>query len=209
MENIINKALAVIFRVLARATYPSDWVQLRTKVVRLVDSARADQQLDQLQVLFDALVLAEDRRFFFHSGVDLRAIVRASCAIAAGKPTQGGSTITQQLVRNLTQNYARNIKRKYKEILLAALLDSDFSKDDLLRGYLKVAYFGWRMNGVHQALRRQGFVPPLTTKEAAEIIARLKYPEPEVVSSRLKDNIARRAKHIEQLIEESRGNHIG
>lgn len=206
MENIINRALAAIFRLLARTNYLSDWIRLSTMAAQLVDAARADHKLGQLQVLFDALVLAEDRRFYIHSGVDLRAIIRAAVAITLGKPVQGGSTISQQLVRNLTQNYARNIQRKYKEILLAVQLDAEFSKEDLLQGYLKVAYFGWRMNGVHQALRRLGFVPPLTENQAAQVIARLKYPEPEVSSPLLKYKIARRAMHIEKLLRESRVN---
>jgi len=200
LDKFLNSALAVALRHLARFVYPNEWAALRANAAKLAIATRLDPKFERLQPIFDALVMAEDRRFYSHAGVDLRAIFRAILILMLSQQLQGGSTITQQLVRTLTQDYARTVKRKYKEVLLAALLDEEINKVDQIRSYLAIAYFGWRMNGIHQALRRQGFSPPLSTIQAAQIIARLKYPEPRVATPSTKERIERRAAHIAELI---------
>ena len=203
VEKILNNFLAALMRLLASLTYKSDWGKLKAEADNIVTLVKRDRRFENLQSVVNALVLAEDRRYFAHAGVDLRAILRAIYVVCRGYSIQGGSTITQQLVRHLTQDYRRTIGRKYKEMLLATLLDAEFCKLDLVRAYLKVAYFGWRMNGVYQAIQRQGFVLPLTDSQAAAIVARLKFPEPAHASNALITKIVRRASHIESLIQNS------
>lgn len=93
--------------------------------------------------LLQALVAIEDRRFYDHYGIDLRAITRAAWRnIRAGRIKEGGSTLTQQLARNLFLTPERTFSRKVKEALLALYLEIRLSKEDILKTYLDSAYFG-------------------------------------------------------------------
>jgi penicillin-binding protein 1A len=105
--------------------------------------------------LQQAVVAAEDARFYEHKGVDDRGIVRAAVTnLLSGEVSQGGSTITQQLVRN---SYADlkdiSIVRKVKEAALAAQLEGKLSKDEILHRYLNRVYFGAGYYGVEAASR--------------------------------------------------------
>jgi membrane peptidoglycan carboxypeptidase len=127
----------------------------------------------------EALVEAEDRRFLSHHGVDPLAVLAIPWRIMRNKQLSGASTITQQLVRVVTGNYQRSINRKLSEILLAVYAESMFSKNMVAYFYLHVAYFGWRMNGIEEACNRLGIdIFHASPREAASLIARLKYPEP-------------------------------
>ena len=96
-------------------------------------------------VLVNALLAAEDHRFFGHRGVDLRALVRAALAnLRAGRVRQGGSTITQQLVKNRLLSPKRTVFRKVRETWLATLLEWRYSKDQILEAYLNDLYLGQR-----------------------------------------------------------------
>ncbi|MBI5243737.1 MAG: PBP1A family penicillin-binding protein [Elusimicrobia bacterium] len=91
----------------------------------------------------DAVVAAEDRRFFRHHGIDLRGLLRALLKNAAkGRIAQGGSTLTQQLSRSLFLSPKRSLVRKLKETLIALWLEARFSKEEILRMYLDAVYFG-------------------------------------------------------------------
>lgn len=93
--------------------------------------------------ILDAVVSTEDRRFREHSGVDPRGILRAAVRnLRSGKVAQGGSTLTQQLAKNLFLTPRRTYRRKLKEAALALYLDARFSKDEVLRLYLDTVYFG-------------------------------------------------------------------
>ncbi|TBR22648.1 PBP1A family penicillin-binding protein [bacterium] len=93
--------------------------------------------------MLDAVVSTEDRRFREHRGVDPRGILRAALRNARrGKLAQGGSTLTQQLAKNLFLTPRRTFKRKLKEAALALYLDARYSKDEILRLYLDTVYFG-------------------------------------------------------------------
>ena len=89
------------------------------------------------------LVMTEDRRFYEHFGIDIRAIARAMLAnIRAGSAVQGGSTITQQLVKNLFLTPDRSLWRKINEAVMALLLELQFDKDTILETYLNEVYLG-------------------------------------------------------------------
>jgi penicillin-binding protein 1A len=97
-------------------------------------------------------VAIEDRRFYDHSGLDFEGIVRAALKnVESGEIVQGGSTITQQLVRNLYISNERSLKRKVKEACLALKLERSWSKDRILETYLNQVYFGSHAYGVEAA----------------------------------------------------------
>lgn len=104
--------------------------------------------------LIKAFLAAEDARFYEHGGVDLVGILRASLKnLQAGEIVQGGSTITQQVVKSLLLTPERTLIRKLKEALLAYRIDHTLSKDQILYLYLNQIYFGAGAYGVEAAAR--------------------------------------------------------
>src|SRR5262249_1219860 len=101
-----------------------------------------------------AIVDVEDKRFFEHRGVDIHGIVRAIWAdLRNEKIVEGGSTITQQFVKNAYVKNERSIARKLKEAALAWQLEQQWSKDRILTAYLNTIYFGNGAYGVELAAR--------------------------------------------------------
>lgn len=105
------------------------------------------------QTMVDAIVAAEDERYFSHGGVDPLAILRAAGSDLTGGPTSGASTITQQYVKNVYTNKQRTILRKVKEAALAVRLDRAKSKQEILRLYLNSVYFGNNNYGIEAAAK--------------------------------------------------------
>ena len=102
-----------------------------------------------------ALVAIEDKRFYSHPGIDPIGLLRAAAAnLFAGRLTQGGSTITQQLAKNLFLKPDRTIERKVQEVLLALWLERTHSKEEILEMYLNRVYFGSGAYGVEVPSRR-------------------------------------------------------
>lgn len=98
---------------------------------------------DAPPLLVQGLLAVEDRGFYQHTGISLRGIFRAAIANASsGQVKQGASTITQQLVKNFFLNSERSFKRKFKEIIMALLLESHYQKDEILEAYLNEIYMG-------------------------------------------------------------------
>jgi penicillin-binding protein 1A len=103
-------------------------------------------------VLQNAVIAIEDERFYFHRGVDFRAIFRAAQHNATeGEALQGGSTITQQLVKNTLLNSGKTLDRKIQEASLAWQLEEHYSKQRILEIYLNTVYFGNGAYGVEAA----------------------------------------------------------
>ena len=94
-------------------------------------------------LLTDALKVVEDRNFDTHAGFDLKGIARAAWAdLRAGDLAQGGSTLTQQLVKSYFLDNRRTLLRKLKELAMAVILDARYTKDDLLNAYINEIYLG-------------------------------------------------------------------
>jgi penicillin-binding protein 1A len=127
----------------------------------------------------DAMVAVEDRRYYMHPGVDPIGITRSFWVrIQRGYWAQGGSTITQQLARNVYLNNNRDFGRKLREIILAMAIETKFSKDQILELYLNKVYFGGGAYGVDAASRRffDHGAENITLAEAAIIAGLVKAP---------------------------------
>ena len=126
-------------------------------------------------VMVDAMIAVEDRRFYSHPGVDPIGTARALAVnLRASGSVQGGSTITQQLARNIFLTSARNYTRKVREAILALALEQRFSKREILELYLNRVYFGGGAYGIDAAARKfYGHGAQQLNLEEAAIIAGL------------------------------------
>jgi penicillin-binding protein 1B len=135
------------------------------------------------QHLVHAVLAAEDQRFFAHHGVDPRGLLRAFWVnIRQGGIRQGGSTLTQQLAKNYFLTPERTLTRKFKELLIALLLEARFEKEEILEIYLNEIYFGQKgsvsINGVGEAAAFYFGKPVslLTPEESATLAGLIKGP---------------------------------
>ena len=131
------------------------------------------------QTMRRAVVAVEDRRFYRHPGVDPIGIARAvSVDLRGNNRSQGASTITQQLARNIFLTQQRSFARKLREVVLALALEQRFSKDQILELYLNRVYFGGGAYGIDAASRRFFGHPAtrLSISEAAVIAGLVKAP---------------------------------
>ncbi len=166
------------------------WQRERTPIIRILAAdgsvlaerggAHDYMPLDLLPAhVIDAVVATEDRRFYEHNGLDYFGLIRAMFAnIRAGRYAQGGSTLTQQLAKNLFLSPQRTIGRKAEELALALWLEVRLSKPDILELYLNRVYFGAGAYGIEAAAQRyfDKSARSLTLGESAVIAALLKAP---------------------------------
>lgn len=103
------------------------------------------------QQMKDAMVAIEDKRFYEHNGVDWIRTMGAVLSLASGSDGYGGSTLTQQLIKNITDDNAVSITRKLREIFRALNLEREFTKDEILEAYLNIVNFGSGCRGVQAA----------------------------------------------------------
>ena len=139
-------------------------------------------RLDEVpQHLVQALLAIEDRKFFSHHGVDPRGIARAALALLSGE-VQGGSTLTQQLVKNFFLTSERTLQRKLTELVMAVLLELHYDKNEILETYLNEIYFGQdRDRAIHGiGLAAQFYfgkpVQQLSLAESALLVGMVKGP---------------------------------
>ncbi len=132
--------------------------------------------------LVDALIATEDKRFYQHYGVDPKAVLRAFTTLFTGQRVQGGSTLTQQLVKNFYLTQERTIRRKLKEMIMAVLLELHYGKDEILETYLNEVYFGQDRNrAIHGfGLASQFYfsrnIEHISVNQAALLVGLLKGP---------------------------------
>jgi penicillin-binding protein, 1A family len=125
-----------------------------------------------------AVIAIEDRRFYSHFGVDPFGLARAFVNNLTGQPIQGGSTITQQLAKNLFLSPERTFERKIQEVLLSFWLETKFTKEQILAMYLNRVFFGSNAYGVEAASRRyfNKSARDVNLGEAATLAGLLKAP---------------------------------
>lgn len=140
-------------------------------------------RLDEVpEQLVQALIAIEDRKFYKHHGIHLRGIARAMVAMVTGRGVQGGSTLTQQLVKNFFLSPERTLRRKATEILMALLLELHYDKRDILETYLNEIYLGQDGNrAIHGVGLASRFyfgksLKELTLPESALLVGMVKGP---------------------------------
>lgn len=184
----------------AKPSVRAQWGYLRAAIDRLqkelgeISGPRPSRRMCRF------LILGEDRRFPKHPGVDPVALSRAIWKTYFCSSMQGGSTIAMQTVRTIMGDYERRLSRKITEIILAICLSRHVSTDRIPMLYLWCAYYGWRMNNFTQACRRLG-IDPLSASESdeAELVARIKYPQPRKHDAVRMGKIQRRGRHLIDL----------
>ena len=187
---LLFTGLAGVAYLLSRVPLPSEAPQVQTSFLTDDQGAplatlagtenRVPISINQVpQVVIDAVVSTEDRHFFSHHGVDPIGTARALLADLRGRSVQGGSTITQQYVKNAFVGDKRTIWRKLKEAVLAVKVERKFTKRQILERYLNLIYFGRGAYGI-QAASRAYFgvdVSKLNLAEAAYLACLIRSPE--------------------------------
>ncbi|HVE64771.1 MAG TPA: transglycosylase domain-containing protein [Mycobacteriales bacterium] len=150
-------------------------------------------------VVVDAVLAIEDRRFYTHDGVDKRGVARAAVRdVTERSLDEGGSTITQQLVKNTLVTPEKTLNRKVREAALALGLERSLTKDQILERYLNTVYFGQGSYGVGAAVRTFfGHSPDeVSLPEAAMLAGLIRSP---VRADPLKDPVAAKARRAQVL----------
>lgn len=156
-------------------------LDIHGKAAAQLSSSKIDPvPISQLpKALTDAIVAVEDRRFYSHTGIDLKSIMRAvGRDVMRGSYSEGASTITQQLAKNLFLNADKTLSRKLREAAYAIRIDTSYSKDEVLEMYLNSIYFGegsWGVQGASKTYFNKN-VQELTLPEAAVLAALPKAP---------------------------------
>ena len=154
---------------------------------RLVPENKEDRVVVSLELvpeqLIDTLLLVEDRDFYFHAGISPVGIIRALISnIRAGKTVQGGSTLTQQLVKNMFLTREKTLWRKINEAVMSVILELRYSKDQLLEAYINEVYVGQHYaNGIYGFGLAAKFyfgktLQSLTIEQMAMLIGQIKGP---------------------------------
>jgi penicillin-binding protein 1A len=154
--------------------------------------------------LIDAVVAIEDQRFWIHSGVDPRAVARAADAnLEAGEIVQGGSTITQQYVKNVMLTPEVSLERKSSEIGLALRLEESLTKEEILERYLNTIFWGEGAYGVGAAADRYfgKHVSQLSLDESALLAGIIAAPSANNPHDHPEAALERRRLVLEQMVE--------
>lgn len=195
---ILGRLIALI----AGSVLRKEWETLRASVAQLHRAHLSDPQGAPPWNAQALLISGEDHRFFDHHGVDFVAVCRVIWRRAVSNRIEGASTIEMQLVRVLTGRFERSFRRKLTEIGLATLLSSALPKGDIPAMYLRVGYYGAGMANFTAACRRLNFrTDGLTMRQAASLVARLKYPEPLSAPIPRRRQLNHRSRHLLRLYD--------
>lgn len=177
-----------------------EWLDLQGKLACVYRSHVLGARTGPTALAQQLLISGEDHRFFRHGGIDPIAICRAIWRGIVLGQIEGASTIEMQVVRVVSGRYEKNLSRKVREMTLASLVARVIPKEALPGVYLRIGYFGWRMNGFEAACRRLGLrAAELTPAQAAAVVARLKYPQPRATHPGRRSQINARAQHLLRL----------
>lgn len=194
------KGLAQLVSIVAFWFVRREWLELRACLALAYQSHMNDDAGYPSILAQQLLISGEDHRFFSHGGIDLVAVCRALWRGIVLRHPEGASTIEMQIVRVLSGRYERTTRRKVREMALATLVTREIPKGALPAIYLRLGYFGWRMNGFAAACRHLGLcIESLTSIDTALLVARLKYPQPRDVSPHRWRQIDTRAQHLLHL----------
>ena len=172
----------------------------------LLNDEKLRQLFKEAPHVGEAVIAAEDKDFYEHNGVSLRGLVRAAWAnVTGGEIQQGGSTISQQYVKNaVLRDPSRTITRKFKEAILAIKLERRFSKREILGFYLNTIYLGRGAYGIEAAARayfkKHAF--QLSVPEAAYLASIIPSPESYQPQNNTKEAVARRNNVLKVMREE-------
>ena len=155
--------IAILFAVV-RVPDPNEQAQAQTSIIYFSDGQTEMHRFSEVnresvplsdvpQHVQDAMLAAEDRNFYDNPGFSLSGISRAVWAAVSGGPTQGGSTITQQYVKNYFLTQDQTIGRKVRELIISIKVEQQQSKQEILQNYLNTIYFGRGASGIQAASR--------------------------------------------------------
>ena len=160
------------------------------------------------QYMKDAIVSIEDERFYKHHGVDIKRTFGATAKyilakMGIGSADYGGSTISQQVIKNITKESEKTSARKVKEIMRAIALEKELSKDEILTLYLNIVFFGNNCNGVEAAsnLYFNKNASDLSLTEAASIAGITQYPSEYEPINHPDNNIEKRNRVLKKMLE--------
>lgn len=158
----------------------------------------AEYYPDHLTDLEKLVLVLEDRRFFSHSGVHWKAILRELFRGITFRKMRGASTIDMQFVRRSTGYYKKSVGRKLYEMLLANLIQYRYSKIVILRSYLNIAYLGWGLRGMGAASSKEFSIPceEISGLDAAKLASYLVFPKPRYPTPEWERRVLRRANYI-------------
>ncbi len=179
--------------------YKKDYIKISQRLQFELEKLK--KKPDCYKKLVTFLIVGEDHRYYRHIGFDIVGICRAVYRDVFWGKREGASTIEQQLVRVLTEDYRFSILRKIKEIYLATKLKRFADKYTLAAVYLDMANYGTELSGLTAVLNRLGSTlrQDLDDEICAGVVARLKYPEPRHYNAVRMAQIERRTKHIIRL----------
>lgn len=163
--------IAALIKLKTSQSYRNKFTIIKNK---LVEVNKKKKKLPKQ--LIDSIVIIEDRRYFQHLGIDFYSIIRAVYKNITTNRIEGASTIVQQLVRNTIEEREIRIKRKVNEIMLATLINKEFTKEEILYAYLDTYKFVNYIGVFNFCLKENYNINKLSFNETAEIAARIKYP---------------------------------
>ncbi len=185
-----------------------EWLELRDDLAKVYRSPVNTPGCRPTALAQQLLISGEDHRFFSHGGIDPIAICRAIWRGIFLRKPEGASTIEMQVVRVVSGRFERTLWRKLREMALATLVAREIPKEALPGIYLRIGYFGWRMNGFESACRRLDLrAEALMPTQTAGLVARLKYPQPRVTRPERWDRINARAQHLLRLHSQHKYDH--
>ena len=177
-------------------------IEIQNIVNEIQASSNYVQVEDINEIFLDAIVAIEDHRFYKHGAIDLISIARATFINIKNKDiVEGGSTITQQLVKNLFLNMEQTLERKLNEIFIAFELEKLYSKEEILELYVNIVYYGDGFTGIKSACN--GYFnkePKDLSKDEATLLAGLpQAPSAYALNSNYEKALERQQQVIEAL----------
>lgn len=179
-------------------------VSIEEKVKNIRNSKNFVPLTDVNRYFTEGIVAIEDHRFYKHEGIDYISIVRATYnAIKAGEIVEGGSTITQQVAKNMYFDNSPSLERKSAEIFISRALEKSYTKEEILELYINIIYFGQGNYGIKEASKNYFHKSPkYLTFDEATILAGL--PQAPSVYTAEKDfkNARERQKYVIKAMED-------